>query len=37
MEAREGPAYYIHVSPMFAKMQDTPDFHRLKKRMNLDW
>jgi eukaryotic-like serine/threonine-protein kinase len=37
MEAREGPAYYLHVSPMFAKMQDTPDFHRLKKQMNLDW
>jgi tetratricopeptide (TPR) repeat protein len=37
MEAREGPVYYLRVSPVFAKMQDTPDFHRLKKRMNLDW
>jgi lipopolysaccharide biosynthesis regulator YciM len=37
MEAREGPVYYIRVSPVFAKMQDSPDFHRLKRRMNLDW
>ena len=37
MEAREGPAYYIRVSPVFAKTQNTPDFHRLKERMNLDW
>jgi len=37
MEAREMPAIYMHVSPEFAKMQDTPEFHRLKKRMNLDW
>lgn len=37
MDAREMPAIYMHVSPDFAKMQDTPEFHRLKKRMNLDW
>ena len=37
MDAREMPVIYVPVSPVFAKMEDTPDFHRLKKRMNLDW
>jgi TolB-like protein/Tfp pilus assembly protein PilF len=37
MDAREMPAIYMHVSPELAKMQDTQEFHRLKKRMNLDW
>jgi TolB-like protein len=37
MDSREMPAIYMHVSPDFAKMQETPEFHRLKKRMNLDW
>ncbi len=37
MEAREMPTIYMHVEPAFAKMQDTPEFHRLKQRMNLDW
>jgi tetratricopeptide (TPR) repeat protein len=33
----ELPAIYIHVHPDFAKWQNTPEFHRLKKRMGLDW
>jgi TolB-like protein/Tfp pilus assembly protein PilF len=37
MEAREMPAIYIHTDPVYARMQNTPAFHRLKKRMNLDW
>ncbi len=37
MESREMPAMYIHVDPIYGKMQDTPEFHRLKRRMNLDW
>jgi serine/threonine protein kinase len=37
MDSREMPAMYIHVDPVYSKMQDTPEFHRLKRRMNLDW
>jgi TolB-like protein/tetratricopeptide (TPR) repeat protein len=37
MDAREGPAMYIRVNPVFAKMQSRPAFRALKKRMNLDW
>lgn len=37
MDLREMPAIYIHIDPVFAKMQDTPAFHQLKKQMNLDW
>jgi len=37
MDEREMPAFYIHVDPVFAKMQDRPAFHELKKQMNLDW
>jgi serine/threonine protein kinase/Flp pilus assembly protein TadD len=37
MDEREGGAAYIHVDPAFAKFQDTPAFHALKKRMDLDW
>jgi TolB-like protein len=37
MDAREFQALYIRVEPMFAPFQDTPEFHALKKRMNLDW
>jgi TolB-like protein/tetratricopeptide (TPR) repeat protein len=37
MDSREMPAIYIHVAPGLASMQNTPAFHRLKKRMNLDW
>jgi tetratricopeptide (TPR) repeat protein len=37
IDAREGGAAYIHVDPAFVKFQDTPAFHALKKRMNLDW
>jgi len=37
MDVREDEAAYIHVDPAFAGMQDTPAFHALKKRMNLDW
>ena len=37
IDAREDWAPYIHVDVAFAKMQNTPEFHRLKKRMGLDW
>jgi TolB-like protein/Tfp pilus assembly protein PilF len=37
MDAREGPAMYIHVAPIWAKMQNRPAFRALKKRMGLDW
>ena len=32
MDAREMPAIYIHIDPVYARMQNTPAFHRLKKR-----
>jgi TolB-like protein/Tfp pilus assembly protein PilF len=37
IDAREDWAPYIHVDVAFARMQNTPEFHRLKKRMGLDW
>jgi hypothetical protein len=37
MDAREGPAIYLHLEPVFAKMQNRPAFRALKKRMDLDW
>ena len=37
LDAREGPAIYIPVDPVFAKMQHRPAFRALKKRMDLDW
>jgi TolB-like protein/Tfp pilus assembly protein PilF len=37
IDAREDWAPYIHVDVAFAKMQNTPEFHRLKERMGLDW
>jgi tetratricopeptide (TPR) repeat protein len=37
IDTREDWAPYIHVDVAFAKMQNTADFHRLKKRMGLDW
>ena len=37
MDAREFVAIYIHVDPAFNSLQNTPVFHALKKRMNLDW
>jgi TolB-like protein/Tfp pilus assembly protein PilF len=37
IDAREDWAPYIHVDVAFAKMQNTAEFHRLKRRMGLDW
>jgi len=37
LDDREFVAMYIHVDTAFNKLQDTPAFHALKKRMNLDW
>jgi tetratricopeptide (TPR) repeat protein len=37
LDAREGPALYIHVDPALAKVQNTAAFHALKQRMDLDW
>jgi hypothetical protein len=37
LDAREYPALYIHVEPDFAKMQRSPGFRAMKKRMGLDW
>jgi TolB-like protein len=37
IDLREILAIRIHVDFDFATMQNTPDFHRLKKRMGLDW
>jgi predicted Zn-dependent protease len=37
MAAREGPAIYLRLDPVFAKMQNRPAFRALKKRMDLDW
>ena len=37
MEVHEGAVTSIRIDPAFAKMQNTPEFHRLKKRMGLDW
>jgi eukaryotic-like serine/threonine-protein kinase len=37
MEAREGGATHARSEPSFAKWQDTPEFHAMKKRLNLDY
>ena len=37
IDAREDWAPYIPVDAAFAKMESTPEFHRLKKRLGLDW
>jgi len=37
MDAHEGGALHIHIEADFARFQNTPAFHALKKRMNLDW
>jgi adenylate cyclase len=37
IDAREDWVPYIHVDQAFAEMQNTPEFHRLKKRIGLDW
>jgi serine/threonine protein kinase/Tfp pilus assembly protein PilF len=37
MDAHEGGATHIHIETAFARFQNTPAFHALKKRMNLDW
>ena len=35
MEAREAGATYVGIEPVFAKMQNTPEFREMKKRMGL--
>jgi TolB-like protein len=35
--SHEGDVVYIRVAWQFARFQDTPQFHRLKQRVNLDW
>ncbi len=35
MEAREAGATYVRVEPAFAKMQNSPEFREMKKRMGL--
>lgn len=37
IDLHEGAVIYIHLAQSFAQWQDTPEFHRLKKRLNLDW
>jgi TolB-like protein len=37
IDSREDWALYIPVDVAFAKMESTPEFHRLKKRIGLDW
>ncbi len=37
MDAHEGGATHIRIETAFARFQNTPAFHALKKRMNLDW
>jgi len=37
IDAREDWVPYIHVDVAFAGMQNTAEFHRLKKRLDLDW
>ena len=37
IDLHETAMIYIHLAQSFAKWQDTPEFHRLKKRLNLDW
>jgi tetratricopeptide (TPR) repeat protein len=37
LDAREGGVMSIRIERDFAKMQDTPDFHRLKRRVGVDW
>lgn len=37
LEVRDNGVIHVRVEPAFAKMQNTPDFHRLKKRVGIDW
>ena len=37
IDSREDWVLYIPVDVAFAQMQNTPGFHRLKKRIGLDW
>jgi TolB-like protein len=37
IDSREDWTLYIPVDVAFAKMESTPEFHRLKKRIGLDW
>ena len=37
IDSREDWVPYIPVDVAFAKMEQTPEFHRLKKRIGLDW
>jgi tetratricopeptide (TPR) repeat protein len=37
MEAREAGATHIRAEAAFAKWQNTPEFHAMKKRLNLDY